>query len=546
MSRLLLFILLAACAAPGALCQDAAALYRQGVDHQQKGDLAGAADFYRESLAVDETNIAARSNLGPALAGLGRYDDAIPEYEKALKSAPEQVRPYLQRNLGLAYYKSGRLQDAAPLFLALHEAQPGNRDATMLAADCLLQLGQAAQALALLEPIAGDAGGDKGFTYLLGMAYLKEGKAAEAQRVLDPILRDTSSAEGNYALGLAMFTGGDFPAAMRALGRAVQLNPSLPHVQSYYGQSLVFTGDPDGALDAFAKQLSTDRNDYEANFESALILNRRGKYPEAESLLRRSVLLRPKSAGAHLALAEALIGQKRWPEARTELESTVREWPDLGAAHTRLADVYAKAGLRAEASRERQLGAKFAPVANTPVQPGPRPGTLAPALQLAKSDGTGSVQIQSPVPGKPAVVVFGSYTCPNFRNAAPVLNEFAKTYGARAGFLLVYIREAHATDTWQSTINEREHVELAPPASLGQKHEYAAMCVRKLHLNFPSAVDGLDNAAEQAYAAWPSRVYVIGADKRVLYSSALIEEEFDRAALESAIRTAIAKGRSTR
>ena len=42
----------------------------------------------------------------------------------ALKAAPEQARPFLQRNLALAYYKSGRLQEAAPMLLALHEAQP--------------------------------------------------------------------------------------------------------------------------------------------------------------------------------------------------------------------------------------------------------------------------------------------------------------------------------------------------------------------------------------------------------------------------------------
>ena len=120
-----------------------------------------------------------------------------------------------------------------------------------------------------------------------------------------------------------------------------------------------------------------------------------------------------------------------------------------------------------------------------------------------------------------------------------MLNEFSARFGGQAGFLLVYIREAHATGEWQSTVNEREHVQLAPASSMEQKHEYATMCTRKLELRFPSAVDALDNAAEQAYAAWPSRVYVISADGQVRYSSGLIEEEFDRAALESAIRSVI-------
>jgi tetratricopeptide (TPR) repeat protein len=527
------------CHAPA---QDAQSFYRQGVDRQQQGDLEGAAERYRQSLKLDAGNIAARSNLGAALAGLGRYDEAIPEYQQALQSAPEQARPYLQRNLALAYYKSGRLQEAAPLLLALHEAQPGNRYATLLAADCLLQQGEPAQALSLLEPIAGDAPNDKALAYVLGIAYLKNGKTAEAQRVLDPILKDTASAEGNYALGMAMFTSGDYPSAIKALERAIQLNPSLPHLYSYYGLALIFTSDPDAALAAFEKQLAADRNDYDANYQSGVILSHRGRYADAEPLLRHAVLLRPNSNWAHLALAEAWMGKNQWADARKELETAVARWPEFGPAHARLAAVYAKAGLKTEASRQQALAAKYASQAEGITGTGPKPGTPAPRLQLARSAGSVAVNLPSPEPGKPAVLVFGSYTCPNFRKASPVLNEFAAKYGGQAGFLLVYIREAHATGEWQSTVNEREHVQLAAASSMEQKHEYAMMCTRKLELRFPSAVDGLDNAAEQAYAAWPSRVYVIAADGEVRYSSGLIEDEFDRAALESAIRSVITPG----
>lgn len=532
-------VFLALVLAFAAPAQDAGLLYRQGVDRQQQGDLAGAAGLYKESLKLDGTNIAARSNLGAALAGLGRYDEAIPEYRQALKSAPEPARPYLQRNLALAYYKSGRFQEAAPLLMSLHEAQPENRDATLLAADCLLQLGEPAKSLALLEPISGDAANDKALAYVLGIVYLKTGRTSEAQRVLDPILKDKSSAEGNYALGMAMFTSGDYPSATRAFERALQLNPSLPHLHSYYGLTLLFTGDPDAALAAFGKQLAADQNDYEANFESGVILSHRGRYREAEPLLRRAALLRPNSPAVRLALAEVLIGKNQVAEARKELEAAVHQWPEFGAAHARLAQVYTKAGLQAAASRERLLAAKYTPKTGSITETGPKLGTLAPRLQLARADGTGPVKVTSPEPGKPVVLVFGSYTCPNFRKAAGALNELWARFGGQASFLLVYIREAHATDSWQSTVNEREHVEIAPAASMEQKRDYATMCQRKLNLRFPSVVDGLDNAAEQAYAAWPSRVYVISTGGVVRYSSGLIEDEFDRAALESAIRSVI-------
>jgi tetratricopeptide (TPR) repeat protein len=517
------------------LCaQDATALYREGVDRQQRGDLSGAAEAYRKSLEQDPGNVAAHSNLGAALAGLGRYEEAVPEYERGIEIAPEQVRPLLRRNLALAYYKSGRLQDAAPLLVALHDAQPENRDAALLAADCLLQLGEPASALAVLQPVAGDAASDKALAYVLGIAYLKAGKTLEAQRVLDPILKDDTSPEGQYALGMAMFTSGDYPAAAKALARAIQLDAALPHVQSFYGQALIFTGDPDGALAAFEKQLAADRNDYDANFQAGQILSRRGKFSEADALLRRAVLLRPRSSGARLALADALIGEAKPADARVELERIVGQWPEFGDAHARLAGLYTAAGLEPQAKQERLLAAKYE---RQSADTGPAPGTMAPRFRLARSDGGGPVDVTSPAPGKPAVLVFGSYTCPNFRKAAPALNAMAQAFGGQVSFLQVYIREAHASGQWQSTVNERENVQMAPASSVEQKKEYATMCQRTLHLRFPSVVDGLDDAAERAYAAWPSRVYVISADGRVKYSTGLTEEDFDRAALELAIKS---------
>jgi tetratricopeptide (TPR) repeat protein len=519
-----------------AYAQDAASLYRQGVDRQRQGDLAGAAELYKKSLELDGGNIAARSNRGAALAGLGRYDEAVPEYQQALKNAPAQVRPMLQRNLALAWYKSGRMEEASALLLALHEAQPDNRETILLAADCLLQLGEPVKALALLEPLAPEAADltkDKALAYVLGTAYLKAGRTAEAQRVLDPLLKDETSPEGRYALGVAMFTSGDYPSAVKAFERAIQLDPKLPRIQSYYGQALIFTGDPDAAQAAFAKQLEADPNDYEANYQSGLIYAKRNQRAEAEARLRRAAILRPKSAGAHLALAQALIANSKWAEARKELESTIRDWPEFGAAHAHLAEVYTKAGLKADAARENALGLKYA--AKAAQQPGLQNGVLAPRIRLD------NVEITGPEKGKATVLVFGSYSCPNFRKAAPALNELSQTLAKQVSFLQVYIREAHSTEQWQSTVNERENVQLAPASSAGQKQEYAMMCQRKLHLRFPSVVDTLDDAAEKSYQAWPSRVYVLTADGHVKYSSGLTEEDFDRKALEAAVRSVLRK-----
>jgi hypothetical protein len=116
------------------------------------------------------------------------------------------------------------------------------------------------------------------------------------------------------------------------------------------------------------------------------------------------------------------------------------------------------------------------------------------------------------------------------------LKSFQQRYGSRLPFLLIYIREAHAGDSWQSTRNVREGVSLATAATLAEKQAHAAMCRRELHLPFPALVDGMDGAVESAYGAWPSRAFIIGADGRILYSTRLTELDFQADQMDSVLR----------
>jgi len=71
---------------------------------------------------------------------------------------------------------------------------------------------------------------------------------------------------------------------------------------------------------------------------------------------------------------------------------------------------------------------------------------------------------------------------------------------------------------------------------MDEKQDHAAACSRELHLSFPAVVDGMDNAVETAYAAWPSRAFVVGADGRILYSTRLTELDFQAAEMEAVLR----------
>jgi hypothetical protein len=120
------------------------------------------------------------------------------------------------------------------------------------------------------------------------------------------------------------------------------------------------------------------------------------------------------------------------------------------------------------------------------------------------------------------------------------LRNLQKRFGAKAPFLLVYIREAHTAQTWESGRNSRQGVHMQPAASMGEKQEHASYCVRQLHLDFPAVVDGMDGKVEKAYAAWPSLAVIVGKDGRVIYSTHLSELDYRAGDMQKALESALA------
>lgn len=92
----------------------------------------------------------------------------------------------------------------------------------------------------------------------------------------------------------------------------------------------------------------------------------------------------------------------------------------------------------------------------------------------------------------------------------------AQKYKDQVEFLLVYVREAHPTDGWQVPRNEKENVLLESAKSYEQKEEHATSCVRNLGITFTTLVDGMDNATEKAYTAWPDRFYIVDKEGKIV------------------------------
>ncbi len=317
------------------------------------GDMDTAVREYRAFLQTKPNSVEARTNLGAALARQGRFEEAVAEYKLALKLAPSN--PGISLNLGLAYYKTGDLTAAAKELSALRALVGEQPQVTMLLADTYLQLGQNEKVIQLLKPVAEKQPDDLGIAYLLGSALAREKQIDEGQKYLDKILRNGDSAEARLLIGTAKIAAADFSGALGEFQKAAAINPKLPMLNAYLGQSLMATGDTAAASKAFVAELEQNPNDFNSNLNLAVIRKQDQLYVEAERHLARALRVRPGDLSVRYQQSTIMLAQGKAEPARLALESILKEAPKFTEAHVSLATVYYRLKRKADGDRERAI-----------------------------------------------------------------------------------------------------------------------------------------------------------------------------------------------
>ncbi len=130
----------------------------------------------------------------------------------------------------------------------------------------------------------------------------------------------------------------------------------------------------------------------------------------------------------------------------------------------------------------------------------------------------------------PALLIFGSYTCPVTENSAPGLNKLHARFGDRVRFVMVDVREAHPGKT------------VPQPQGLDEKMTHSEQ-LRDLHgFQFEVAVDDIDGTLHRALSPKPNSAYVLGKDGAILFRAQWAN---DTKALSAALET-IAAGEPPR
>jgi len=353
----LLLAVSTAAQAPPPIQLTAEEFFAKGAALHQSGDILGAIEAYQDALAKEPNRIDARSNLGAAYARLGRYEDAGREYRRALEVDPENAA--VRFNLALALYKTARVAESAPELEQVLARDPKNNAAALLLADCLLQMGSDARVVALLEPREADLGQDRLYSYLMGTALLRRNELARGQVFIDRLFREGDTAPARVLMAVAHLRREDARAALADLERAVELDPKLPTVHSLHGRALMESGRRPEAAEAFRRELDVNPNDFDSNLYLGLLLRDEGKLDVALDHLKRASRLRAQDPRVMYGLGSAHLAAGRIEDAEKALVAVTAAAPDYAQAHVLLAMVYYRQKNKDAGDRERDIARRL-------------------------------------------------------------------------------------------------------------------------------------------------------------------------------------------
>jgi tetratricopeptide (TPR) repeat protein len=273
-----------------------------------------------------------QNNLGSALAWIGRFEEAIPHYEKGLELNPQYHA--IHNNLGLAFAATGHPEEAISQFRTGLEFYPESADLHNNLGRVLATKGQLDEATAQFK------------------------KALD----INPSLAD---AQNN--LGRVLTARGQFDAATTQFEKAVEIDPNLADAQNNLGIALLSMKRLDQAKPHFEKAVEINPEFVEAHCYLGIVLYySQGKVQEALAHWREAVRLQPNDMLAMSQMAHVLAASPeasdRDPEEAVKLAERVVQLsslPDPGYLDT-LAIAYAAAGRFPEAGETARRALELA------------------------------------------------------------------------------------------------------------------------------------------------------------------------------------------
>jgi tetratricopeptide (TPR) repeat protein len=271
---------------------DADMLINAGLAAFDAADYGTSLGFFDGALEVatdGQQKSGARTFRANSLDMLGRYGDAVAEYERVIKYAPDWWEAHA--NLGICHARNEHPGDAERAFrrgLRYCPGSPEIRDE--LAAHLLAEDKDLDEALALAEEAVALGGEEIRHLYTLGEARLalddEEGSAEAYRQVL---ALDPEDPNAHLELGLYHERLGEMGKAEAHMMEALKGDPNNPRALYSYASLYYATDDLETAEELLARAVAADAGYSPALSALASIRARRGDYAASLDYMEQAV-----------------------------------------------------------------------------------------------------------------------------------------------------------------------------------------------------------------------------------------------------------------
>jgi tetratricopeptide (TPR) repeat protein len=322
------------------IVQDQPVEIAQAEEAIQKNDFAAAESLLNKALERDPDNkepwsYQAWFDLGFVLNRLGRTSDSIAAYRKSVAAKPEVFESNL--NLGLMLARSNNpeaesfLRAATTLKPTDHPEEAQAR--AWLSLGHLLENHKPEEALAAYQNAAALIPRDPEPHISAGLLQERQKNFSAAEAEYKQVLAlDPHSTEAVLGLTNLYMKSARIADAEPMLRQLATNRPDDAGIHLQLGRVLAAQGKKDDAIPEFQAALKLLPNDSEAQRDLADLYLSSGENDLAEPLYRNLLVDSPNDAGLHRGLGQALLRQKKFPEAQQELLTAVRakrDWPDV-------------------------------------------------------------------------------------------------------------------------------------------------------------------------------------------------------------------------
>jgi tetratricopeptide (TPR) repeat protein len=297
------------------------------------------------------------SNLAVALTHLGRTEEAIQAYRKALEIS--SGNPEVRLNLALALIKTENYQASVEQLIQLQNQDPDNIRVQELLALCYYHLERYSLSARAAERVNRSHPDDPANALILGSSYSRMGLYEKAVPLIAFALKSAGSVEAHYIMGETFLGLRLYKSALAELSQVAAEDPEFPGLHSASGVARVGLGDSGGAAAEFARALNADPTDFEANYYLGRLKRLDGARAEAQKYLTKALTSRPASSEVLFEFAAMAMTDRDYSKAEPLLDKVVRQQPDHSEAHFLLSQLYNKTGRREAGRKEQELFEKL-------------------------------------------------------------------------------------------------------------------------------------------------------------------------------------------